>query len=669
MTGTLTDTPSDEPFGVTGTGASPAGVSTAHRVRGVLAIPAFRRLWAVTSVAGVGEWLSLLALSALATKLTTGYQAQSFALGGVVATKLLPAMLLAPLAGVLADKFDRRRLMIVCDLARCALLVSVPLVGSLWWLFVATFAIEICAMFWQPAKDAAIPNLLRRPDQVETANQLSLVMTYGVSVVLASGLFSALTAATPVLGLPTDATGPVYLALLLNGLAYLVCAVVVATRIPEISGRSVRGRRVEAQGQNILAMLRDGLRYVVTEPLVRGLVFGIIGAFAAGGAVIACAKLYAVSLSGGDAAYGMLFVATFLGLGTGMATAPRFARRLAHNRLFGLAIIGAGCALLLVAAAPHLWVALGAVLLVGWCAGAAFLTGLTIIGSRVRDEIRGRTVAFVQALVRVDLLLSMALVPLIVGLVTPMDLTLFGADFRVDATRPVLAGAGLLAAALGFTAYRQMARRDALFDGLADFRPRRPDGLLICLQGWAGDTSVQARRLADRLADAPTGVVLAADPAHESDRVGALLGTTGLTGVRARALLGAAVHADVVERRVMPALRDGAVVITQRCVDGLPTGITADEVDVLRAWADQSRVDVTVLLDRRPPGPGGPPNLTGEHHWRVQRIMAEMAADSSRYVVVDADGDVDEVAERVRAALRPVLATRGVEVDGSVVVA
>src|SRR5690606_26142536 len=130
--------------------------STAHRVRSVLAIPAFRRLWLVTSVAGICDWLSLLALSALATQLTDGYQAQSFALGGVVATKLLPSLLLGPLAGALADRFDRRRLMVICDVGRFLLFFSIPVVGSLTWLFVATFLIEICAMFWIPAKDAAV---------------------------------------------------------------------------------------------------------------------------------------------------------------------------------------------------------------------------------------------------------------------------------------------------------------------------------------------------------------------------------------------------------------------------------------------------------------------------------------------------------------------------------
>src|SRR3954447_15958529 len=205
---------------------------TPHRVRRVLAIQAFRRLWVVTSIAGVCDWLSLLALSALATQLTSGYQAQSFALGGVVATKLLPALLLGPLAGALADKFDRRRVMVVCDLLRFALFVSIPLVGSLGWLFAATFLIEICALFWIPSKDASVPNLLRRPDQIETANQLALVMTYGVAVITAAGLFTVLSSAGPFFG--SSALSMVFVALVLSGIAYLVIALTVWFRIPEI---------------------------------------------------------------------------------------------------------------------------------------------------------------------------------------------------------------------------------------------------------------------------------------------------------------------------------------------------------------------------------------------------------------------------------------------------
>ena len=134
--------------------------------------------------------------------------------------------------------------------------------------------------------------------------------------------------------------------------------------------------------------------------------------------MIGSATLYAASLGGGNAAYGVLFASVFVGLAIGMGAAPGMARRIPHNRLFGAAIVAAGLALVLVAVAPHLFVAIAAVMLVGGFAGIAFLTGLTIIGAQVADDIRGRVVAFVQSIVRLTLLGALAVVPLIVGLVS-----------------------------------------------------------------------------------------------------------------------------------------------------------------------------------------------------------------------------------------------------------
>jgi dTMP kinase len=75
--------------------------------------------------------------------------------------------------------------------------------------------------------------------------------------------------------------------------------------------------------------------------------------------------------------------------------------------------------------------------------------------------VRGRVVAFVQSIVRVDLLASMSVVPLLVGLVQSRTLTLFGERAQVDGTRFVLFGAGIVAAAVGVVAYRQMDDRRA----------------------------------------------------------------------------------------------------------------------------------------------------------------------------------------------------------------
>jgi dTMP kinase len=681
------DTPGG-PSSPAGSGRSEATAS--RRIRGVLAIRPFRRLWGVTYLCSVGDWLSLLALTGLVTKLAAGYGWEGFALSAVVLTQLLPGILFAPLGGVLADRFDRRKVMVVCDLLRGGLFLSIAIVGSAWWLFVANFLVGCCAMLWIPAKDSAVPNLLRRPDQVETANQLGLVMTYGISTISGFGLYSVIAGIPGYLHVQGGdlAFRVATIAVVINGLLYITSALVVATRIPELSGRiAIVKKQQKEQGDapGFFAMMRDGLRYAWRTPLVRGLVVGMIGAFAAAGAVIGSAKLYALSLLGGDSAFGLLFIAVFVGLAAGMATAPRLARRLTYNRLFGVTIVCAGLSLAVVALAPHLWIALVAVALVGACAGIAFLTGLTIIGSQVEDAMRGRMVALVQSLMKIILGLSTVITPLLVTLIGERTVSLFNHPLSVDGTRPVMFGAGLLAALVGLVAYRQMDNRriePILSELMAAIRgkSKRSSGLLITVEGDTRlDTSAQSRRLAEALRATGREVLLASDPDLDEQRLRSLLSSAELAGVRAHALVAAAVRADVVEREVRPALDAGVLVVMERYVDSPLAHFSAvgsvdpAEMEGLVDWATgRLRPDITVLLDSTPvampsdsldedvfagPKPGNRTIDNVEHHWRVQRLLTEMAsADPDRYVVIDADGTEDEVAERVSAALLPLLA-------------
>lgn len=658
----------------------PSPASTAHRVSSVLAIPAFRWLWSVTALTSTGEWMSLLALTSLATHLTAGagYTAQSFALGGVVATKLVPSLLFGPLAGVLADRFDRRKVMVTCDLVKFGLLASVPFAGSLWWLLVVTLLIELCTMFWIPAKDAAVPNLLRRPDQMEAAAQLGLVVTYGVAVLGGAGLFALVTKIAPLVG-EGDPVAAVNVALFLNSFVFLFSALVVLLRIPEISGRAAAEDRREAP-PSMLFLLRDGFRFVVDTPLVRGLVVGIIGAFAAGGAVIATAKLYAASLGGGDAAYSVLFVAVFGGLAIGMGIGPRLAQRLPHNRLFGTAIVAAGLSLIVVAVAVHLFMAIAAVMLVGAFAGIAFLTGLTIIGTQVADGIRGRINAFVQSLVRLVLLGSMSLVPVVVGVVATRTLTIGGAAFVVDGTRFVLAGGGIVAAVVGMLAYRQMDERrfeplvKDLVGALRSGQQRTGSGVLVAVEGATPEeTAVQAARLAAALRERGHRVVEPGPGAQDAARWTAATREADLAGLRAKALAAAAVRADLVEREVRPALDGGAVVVMERfmasplarfgaAAEQIGDGPDDGELEHLARWATGGlRPDLSVLLDRAP-GARADSGVAGVEHARVQKLLARTVAtqEPQRSVVVDADGTEDEVAARVVEGVLPLLPTTGI---------
>ncbi len=164
-----------------GSETNPAGeaagvMSSAQAIRNVLGVVPFRRLWYSTALSSLGDWLGLLATTALAVSLTSGnsYQTQSYALGGVLVVRLLPAVLLGPLAGAFADRFDRRWTMVISDVIRFGLFLTIPLAHlvvssdrTLAWLYISSFLIECISLFWMPAKDAAVPNLVRR-DQLES---------------------------------------------------------------------------------------------------------------------------------------------------------------------------------------------------------------------------------------------------------------------------------------------------------------------------------------------------------------------------------------------------------------------------------------------------------------------------------------------------------------------
>jgi dTMP kinase len=661
--------------------------SLAHRIRSVLAIRPFRRLWGVSFICSVGDWLSLLALTGLITKLTDDYAFQNYAFAGVVLTQLLPGLLFAPIGGLLADRFDRRKVMVLCDIMRGGLLISIAVVGTPVWLLIANFLVGCCQLMWIPSKDSAVPNLLRRPDQVETASQLGLVMTWGISVIGGAGLYALITGvSSQVFHVRLDDTGMgmATIIVMINGAFYLVSAVIVATRIPELSIRVAAAPKPSEDGKtaeektSLWAMMRDGLRFIRSTRLVRGLLIGMMGAFAAAGALVGSSKPYSSSLMGGDSAFGWLFAALFIGLGTGMASATKMAQRIPHNRLFGISIVLAGLGLLPVAASPHLWVSLLAVAFVGACAGIAFLTGVTIIGTQVEDAIRGRINAIYQSLMKIILALSMITVPLLVGLVRPRTVEVFGTPVLVDGTRPVLFGAGLIAALVGVIAYRQMDDRRSetiLADLKAAIRgkPRRSTGMLIAVEGdTAQDTASQSRLLTDWLRQhGNREIMLATDPTLNDRRLRAVLAGAELTGARAHALVAAAVRADIVEREIRPALDRGAIVVMERFVDSpfahlsAVAGLDPEEMEGLTDWATAKlRPDLTVLLDRDPATLPATTYQSNEHHWRVQDLLLEMASsDPNRYVVVDSDDDDEATSLRVRMAVRGAIAARKLGLD------
>jgi dTMP kinase len=659
-------------------------VGLAAKLRAVLRVKDFRKLWLSMSLSSFGDWLGLLAITATATSLVHGFAAANFALGGVLLFRLLPAIVLGPLAGAFADRFDRRKTMVVTDVIRFALFASIPLVDNLVWLFVAQFLIEAFSLFWIPAKEAAVPNMLRK-DQLEPANQLSLVTTYGLTPVAAAIVFSVLTSLGGPLSKLLPSVSVVDLALYLNALTFLVAAVVI-WNLPSISGR--RSADAVTSRESFLGSLRQGFSFAGHTPLVRGLVVGITGAMAAAGVIIATGQAFANALGGGEAAYGLLFGAVFIGLGLGIAVGPSIARDLARERIFGVSIVGAGIMVLLMAWTFVLWMALLLVVLMGFFAGIAYLAGFTLLGTEVEDEIRGRTFAIVQSLVRAALILSLAIVPFGVGLIGQHSVDLGVITVPVTGERIMLLVAGLLAVSVGVVAYRQMddgrpvpLLADVVTAIRRDTTARRRlagGGVLIAFEGGEGaGKSTQVRRLQEWLTN--EGLVARATFEPGATPSGAGIRSIVLdranTGIAARseALLYAADRAQHVHDVLRPALDAGEVVITDRFVDsslayqGAGRTIPLDDVRMLSRWATEGvQPDLTILLDLPPEaglararGRAVADRLESESlafHQRVRqtfRALADAAPD--RYLVLDAMETPEAIAARIRVRVTELL--------------
>jgi dTMP kinase len=686
---------------------SPAGSS-------VLSIRPFRRLWIATSLSSLGDWLSLVALSTLASDLAgQGVAAQSAAVGGVWLTSLLPALLLGPLAGAVADRLDRRLNMIVGDVLRAALYLSLVLnlslgfANELTWMYVVQFLASCASLFWTPAKDASVPNLVP-PEKLEQANQYSLLGTFGPAPIagLFFGLFALVSRSLGSISpyFSTD-QGQVKLALYFNAATFVVSAITIYL-LHEIPKRQV-SEHISAP--SVAKTIWEGWKFIGRTKVVRGIVIGMIGAFSAGGVVVGLGPSYIKNtLEGGSAGWGITFAAVFGGLAAGMFLGLRILRGFSRRRLFGLSIVGAGVPLVLIGLIPSLVVTVLLVILLGAFAGIAYVTGYTIVGIEVDDDTRGRTFAFLQSGIRVILFAVIAIAPFLAGGFTALvfgatgssTLRIGNVGYNAIGYNFVLILAAVVAVWLGVVSYRQMDDRRGvpLRDDLSaavrggPFAPvpghpngqARPTaggggvhrGLLIAFEGGEGaGKTTQARLLAIWLREQGYDVIATQEPGATKVgmRLRALLLDTAHTGMspRAETLMYAADRAEHVDTLIRPALERGAVVVTDRFVDsslayqGRGRNLPIAEVAGLNQWATGGlRPDLTILLDlppmaglvRRAPSADRLEAEPAEFHQRVREgFLAQARAEPHRYLVLDATRPPEELSREIQDRIRDML--------------
>ena len=638
--------------------------------RSVLAIPAFRRLWQAMAFGSLGDWLGLLATTAMAQQLSGGnYATANFAIAGVFIARLLPAVFLGPIAGVIADRMDRRLLMVVADVIRFALYISIPIVNNYFWLYTATILVECVSLFWSPAKDASVPNLVPK-EKLESANQVSLFVAYGTAPI-AAGLFAFLALFSSAISsaFPSFKGTSVDIALYINALSFAFSAWTIFN-LREIPKKQRSGMKAES---SVGKSLVEGYKAVSGSKIIRGLVVGMIGAFIAAGAVIGLARTFVGDLGGGDAGYGVLFGSVFTGLAIGIAFGPKIFAQFSRRRLFGASLTIAGSFLVLLAAIPNFTLAVFIVIILGAFSGICWVTGFTMLGLEVHDDVRGRTFAFMQSMIRVTLVAVLAISPIIAAYIGEYRIKVRNTEVAYNGAAITLLLAGLFAILIGVVSYHQMKDRpnvslwsdisNALKGELGSITGSPTKGIFIAFEGGEGSgKSTQSKLLKKWLEEEGEEVVLSREPGGTEmgkDLRRILLDhSTGEISPRAEALLYAADRAHHVYSKIRPALDRGEVVITDRYFDssiayqGAGRVLVSGEVARISRWATESLFPtLTILIDL--PAETGLGRLKSkdrleveplDFHERIRQEYLQLSLlDPERYLVVDGRQTVEEI--------------------------
>ncbi len=339
----------------------------------------FTRLWIGQLVSNLGDWFNTVAVLALVYDLTQS----GLSTGLIIIASTLPAFLLTPYAGVVVDRFDRRKIMMTADLTRGVLALGMLLVRApdqLWLLYLFSALLVAFASFFGPALNSAIPNLVSG-DEVISANALSSA-TWGLMLAVGAAVGGVVIATVG-----RDA------AFVVNSLSFFFSAAMI------FSIRKSFGQRVGAQHGSAQPgawqEFRASLAFLRSYPQVLASVLVKTGIGFAGGVILLLTVFAQAVFRIGDAGVGWLYSAR----GLGVLLGPYLTRSyVGHDvvkmrRVILVAFILAGLGYLAFSNASTFLLGALFVMLAHMCTGILWTLSSTMLQLLTPDRMRGRIFA------------------------------------------------------------------------------------------------------------------------------------------------------------------------------------------------------------------------------------------------------------------------------------
>jgi MFS family permease len=279
--------------------------------------PDFARLWIAQVISLLGDWFNTIVLSALVSQYTNG---SGLAVSGFLLARFIPPLVISPFAGVLVDRFDRKRLLIISDMSRAIVVLLLLLANSpeyLWLIYVLT-VIQFCfSAVFDPGRNAIMPSLLPQTDLV-IANTLSSVT------------WSFMLAVGAIIGGVVAALFGTATALLIDACSFAISALFISQirQRPEYSVNvNFTSNDLKVANPNISQnSFMDGLRYVAAHPTSAAILlvkFGQSIGNVDGLLIIYATKLFVIG-EGGTTSLSLMYAAFGFGAVIGPILLNRF---------------------------------------------------------------------------------------------------------------------------------------------------------------------------------------------------------------------------------------------------------------------------------------------------------------------------------------------------------
>ncbi len=402
--------------------AAAAAVPAQPSPYAVLRNRSFRRIWTAQLISTIGDALTSLAAGIIVLERTHSV----LSVGLMLMATAVPTLVVGLIAGIVVDRFDRKRIMVASDLIRAGLVATLPFLltstGSIVWLYVVVMLSSSVTQFFSPANESILPEIASE-EELGAANAIMAIAQFGSTAVgfAAAGFLAQ--------------TKSIELVFYIDSATFLFSALMISlVKVPQLVVTELTTVR------DMIRNLSFGAKFIARTPILRSVNLVKIPVLVAFGLQNVLLLPFALrALKADDFQYGLQEGLTSVGFVVGSLAMARFSDRLREGQWLVLSFLGMGLFGLLYALQTSVWLAIALITVSGALNAPSFVAGRLINQRNTPREMRGRVFSTSNLIATVGFVVGMGLA----GLADIIDVRVM-----FEVTSVVVIGAALVTAVL-----------------------------------------------------------------------------------------------------------------------------------------------------------------------------------------------------------------------------